>query len=100
MKRLLCIFSITLGLASPVFSDLKAAEVIEKGTLIHKEYKTRYDEKAKRWYDNFTLHIAYNNVMYMCFIVGETMEVSCFTFKDDGTYQPKAISITFEKDKQ
>ena len=66
--------------------DLKAAEVIEKGTLIHKEYNTRYDEEAKRWYDSFTLHIAYNNVMYKCFIVGETNEVACFTFKDDGTY--------------
>ena len=86
MKQLLLILSVTLGLASPVFADLKAAEVIEKGTLIHKEYNTRYDEKKKRWYDSFNLHIAYNKVMYQCLIVGETNEVSCFSFKDDGTY--------------
>ena len=83
MTKLLLILSLSLGLASPAFA-LDAAKILEKGTIIHKEYEKGFHETQERIYFNFVLIVAYQSVLYRCTINGKNGFVTCSSYVDAG----------------
>ena len=84
MQKLLCILSFTLGLASPVFANLKAGTILELGRIIDKRltsHKNADGADVPHW----RIVVAFRNSVYDCWVYQDAKKgINCEKFNDFG----------------
>ena len=87
MIKLLLIFSLSLGLANPVFATNRAAEVIANGKILHETVKSNVDEKTGDIHYTFKYVIGYRSSIYDCKVFTKSKSSMCFEYNDAGVLQ-------------
>ena len=85
MIKLLLIFSLSLGLANPVFAVSRAAEVIGHGKILHETVKSNVDEKTGDTYYVFKYVISYMNSIYDCKVSTKSKTAMCCLYVRSGS---------------